>query len=152
MTRGCRSANPEDPQRALARTSSASNRNRSSISSEPEKAEELRKYQESLPARSEVEMIASQLEGSDAPLKDEQRKRLVAVVSEERGRVPMPEFNVGADQKAYAQAANDWQEDYEQRVNAQARTILNSEQYNAYSEYQQWQREMREQFASVRAP
>ena len=56
----------------------------------------------------------------------------------------MPEFNAGDDQ-SNTQAAHDWQEDYEQRVNAQARSILDSEQYNAYTEYQQWQREMREQ-------
>jgi hypothetical protein len=116
-----------------------------------DKAEELRKYQDSMPARGEVEMIARQLEGSDAPLKDDQRKRLVAVLTEERARVPMPEFNGAADQQQYAKATNDWQADYEQRVNAQARSILDSEQYNAYSEYQQWQQEMREEFATTRA-
>jgi hypothetical protein len=116
-----------------------------------DKAEELRKYQDSMPARGEVEMIARQLEGSDAPLKEDQRKRLVTVLTEERARVPMPEFNGGADQQQYAKAANEWQADYDQRVNAQARGILDSEQYNAYSEYQQWQREMREEFATTRA-
>jgi hypothetical protein len=115
-----------------------------------DKAEGFRKYQESLPARGEVEMIARQLDGSDAPLKDEQRKRLIAIITEERGRIPMPQIDQVSDPEAHAKAANDWQEDYEQRVNAQARAILDNEQYDAYSEYQQWQREMREQFAVSR--
>ncbi len=116
----------------------------------PAKAEEFRKYQETMPARGEVEMIARQLEGSDAPLKDDQRKQLIAVIAEERGRVPMPQYESIADPEAYAKLANDWQADYEQRVNAQARAILDNEQYNAYSDYQQWQKEMREQFAVSR--
>ena len=116
----------------------------------PAKAEEFRKYQETMPARGEVEMIARQLEGSDAPLKDDQRKQLIAVIAEERGRVPMPQYDSNADPEAYAKIANDWQSDYEQRVNAQARAILDNEQYNAYSDYQQWQKEMREQFAVSR--
>jgi hypothetical protein len=117
----------------------------------PQKAEEFRKYQESMPARGEVEMIARQLEGSDAPpLKDEQRKRLIAAISEERGRVPMPQFDTDSDPASYSKLANDWQTDYEQRVSAQMRAVLDDAQYNAYSEYQQWQREMREQFAVTR--
>ena len=67
-------------------------------------------------------MIARQLEGSDAPLKDDQRKRLLAVLTEERARVPMPEFNASADQQQRAKAANEWQADYDQRANAQARS------------------------------
>ncbi len=112
-----------------------------------DKAEEFRQYQESMPARGEVEMIARQLEGFDAPLRDDQRKQLVAVISEERARVPMPQYEDILDQQAYMRLADDWQADYEQRVNAQARAILDNEQFNAYSEYQQWQKEMREQFA-----
>lgn len=111
-----------------------------------EKADALRKYQEAEPARGEVEMIANQLEGSDLPLKDEQRSRLVAVVAEERARVPMPEYRIGAGNEKFTQAVTEWQDDYEQRVNAQARNILSPAQLAAYSEYQQWQREMRQQF------
>ena len=106
----------------------------------PAKAEEYRKYQETMPARGEVEMIARQLEGSDAPLKGEQRKRLIAALAEERGRVPMPQYDGNSDPEAYAKLANDWQADYEQLANAQARAILDNEQYSAYSEYQQWQK------------
>jgi hypothetical protein len=117
----------------------------------PQKAEEFRKYQESMPARGEVEMIARQLEGSDAPpLKDEQRKRLVAAISEERGRVPMPQFDANSDPASYSKLANEWQADYEERVSSQMRAILDDDQFNTYSEYQQWQREMREQFAASR--
>lgn len=103
-----------------------------------------------MPARGEVEMIARQLEGTDAPLKDDQRGKLVAALAEERGRVPMPQFDGNGDPETYSKLLNDWQADYEQRANAQARAILDNEQYSTYSEYQQWQKEMREQFAISR--
>lgn len=116
-----------------------------------ERAEALRRYQDSLPARIEADAIAMQLEGSDVPLRDDQRKRLVAALYEERARVPMPEVQSIPDQEKSARAIFAWQDDFEERVNAQARNILNPAQYAAYSDYQRWQKEMREQFAEARA-
>ena len=49
-----------------------------------------------MPARGEVEMIARQLEGSDVPLKDDQRKRLVAVFTEERATGAEPRNSMRA--------------------------------------------------------
>ena len=40
---------------------------------------------------------------------------------------------------------SDWQADYNARVAAQARGILNTEQYTAYDDYEKWQKEMNEQ-------
>ena len=49
----------------------------------------------------------------DAPLNDEQRKRLLAVALEERKRIPMPKPSDERRPEAYAQGAYDWQSDYE---------------------------------------
>ena len=113
------------------------------------KAESLQKYQESLPARSEVDMIARQLEASDNSLSEDQRKRLVAALTEERTRIPQPDYALFGDNELYSKALNDWQNDYNERTAERARGILNSEQDTAYNEYQQWQKEMREQFATM---
>jgi hypothetical protein len=117
-----------------------------------DKAEALQKYQESMPARGEVEMIARQLEGSDAGLSDDQRKHLVAALTEERERVPPPEYVEGADSEQYQKSMAEWQDAYNERAAARAKSILNSEQQTAYTEYQQLQKEMREQFATLGPP
>jgi hypothetical protein len=114
-----------------------------------ERADSLQKYQESLPARSEVEMIAQQFEASDLALTADQRKRLVAALTEERTRIPQPDYSLFGDGELYAKALNEWQDDYTARTAARTRSILNSEQDAAYNEYQQWQKEMREQFATM---
>jgi len=114
----------------------------------PEKLESLEEYQRSLPARQELDMLARQIEGSDAaPLNEDQRKRLLAALIEERKRIPAPQFPTGTDANAddYAKTFSDWQADYNARVAAQARGILNNEQYTAYDDYVKWQKEMNEQ-------
>ena len=59
----------------------------------PEKLESFEEYQRSLPARQELDMLARQIEGSDAaPLNEDQRKRLLAALIEERKRIPSPQF------------------------------------------------------------
>ena len=91
-------------------------------------------------------MLARQIEGSDAaPLNEDQRKRLLAALIEERKRIPSPQFPTGTDASDFAKASIDWQTDYNARVAAQARGILNTEQYAAYDDYVKWQREMSEQ-------
>ena len=112
-----------------------------------DKVEELSRYQESMPARSEVDMLSRQLEGADVALNDDQRKRLIAALTEERTRVPAPEYAQYGDREAYASAMNDWQADYDHRSAARARTILDTQQQSAYSEFQQWQSEMRQNFS-----
>ena len=59
----------------------------------PEKLKLLEQYQQTIPVRQEVDMLARQLEGSDAaPLSDDQRKRLLAAIIEERKLVPPPDY------------------------------------------------------------
>ena len=114
------------------------------------KAAALREYQETLPARMEVEQIARQLEGVDATLSDEQRNRMVTAVAEERKRIPAPQWSNSATPEEYSKAFNEWQADYNERVNNQAKGILNTEQMTAYSDYQKWQQEMQSQIGMPR--
>jgi len=93
-------------------------------------------------------MISQQLEGVDTPLRILPLDLELDVLVEERDRIPMPGYVEGTPQEDMMKAYNDWQSDYEKRVADAARGILTSEQLNTYDEYQQWQREMRQQFAA----
>jgi hypothetical protein len=110
----------------------------------PDKAQSLQEYQESIPARMEVDMLARQLEGNDTALTTEQRQKLVDVYVEERKRVPVPDSYEGMAPEDYQKSMNAWQEDYSRRTAEEAARILNSEQLTAFNEMQQWQKEMRE--------
>jgi outer membrane murein-binding lipoprotein Lpp len=115
------------------------------------KAAAFREYQETIPARMELEQLTRQLEGADATLSDDQQKRMLAALIEERKRIPMPQMSENADADEYTKAYAQWQSDYNERVNAQARSILNNDQMTAYSDYQQWQNEMQQQMHIRRA-
>jgi len=117
----------------------------------PEKAQSLKEYQQSLPARQEFEMLVNQLEGNDVTLTPEQHKKLLAAYIEERNRIPMPSFdgNATRDPTAYHQAYTNWQNEYADRVASEARNILDSSQLNAFNEVQEFQREMRSEFQAV---
>jgi hypothetical protein len=114
----------------------------------PDKAQALKEYQQTLPARSEADMIARQLEDNGVPLNAEQRKDLTKAVVAERARAPMPEFREGMDHADYMKSINDWKTDYDKRIADEASHIFNSEQLSAYNDIQQWQRDLQEQFAS----
>jgi hypothetical protein len=116
-----------------------------------DKAGEYEAYQESMPARQEVDMLARQLDSNDAGLSKEQRDRMVSALSEERKRVPAPKFSETTSREEYNQAMSTWQEDYNQRAASRASSILTSDQQTAYTEYQQWNKEMRQQFEERRA-
>ncbi|HKU91633.1 MAG TPA: hypothetical protein VJP84_17715 [Steroidobacteraceae bacterium] len=118
----------------------------------PDKAVALQEYQETLPARMEVDMLARQLEGYDAALSADQRKRLIDVYVEERKRVPMPEGYEGMDPETYQKSVASWQDDYNRRTAEEAQRILSSDQLTAFNEMQQWQKEMRENMANMPPP
>jgi len=112
----------------------------------PEKLKLLEQYQQTIPVRQEVEALSQQLAGSDASqLSDDQRKRLLAALLEERKINPAPDYRRGITGEDYKTTYLNWQDDYNARVAAQFRGILDSEQYAAYTEYQKWQKEMNEQ-------
>lgn len=116
-----------------------------------DKAEAYQAYQESMPARQEVDMLSRQLDSNDAGLSKDQRDRMVSALAEERKRVPAPKFSESTSREEYNQAMSTWQEDYNQRAASRASSILNSDQQTAYTEYQQWNKEIRQQFEERRA-
>ena len=96
-------------------------------------------------------MLERQLEGIDSTLSKDQRDRMITALAEERKRVPEPRFSDSASREEHAAAALEWQKDYQERAATRARSILSSEQLTTYNEYQQWTREMRQQFEARRA-
>lgn len=116
-----------------------------------DKVELYKQYQDTLPARQEVEMLSRQLEGNDAGLSNDQRDRMITALAEERGRVPAPKLAESVSPEEYNKAMSAWQEDYNERSATRARSILNGDQLAAYNEYQQWSKEMRQSFEARRA-
>lgn len=108
----------------------------------PDKAESFEEFQQSLPARQELEMLARQFDGADTPLNAEQQKRLLAIMIDERKRVPAPSATDVKSYENYAAAYMKWEADYEESVASQARAILNPEQLASYNEYREWQQQM----------
>jgi hypothetical protein len=116
-----------------------------------DKVDAYKAYQNTLPARQEVEMISRQLEANDLALSKSQRDLLVTALAEERQRVPAPKLSESGSREEYNQAMSAWQDDYNQRASTRTSSILNSDQQTTYTEYQQWSREMRQQFEARRA-
>jgi hypothetical protein len=108
-----------------------------------DKAQLFEEYRQSLPARQELDMLARQLDGADAPLSEEQQKRLLEIFAEERKRVPAPTLADAASPEEYWKALATWQSNYEENVTAQTRTVLNAEQLSTFNEYQDWQTQLR---------
>lgn len=116
-----------------------------------DKAEKLEEFQRSMPARQELDMLARQLDGADTPLNEDQQKRLLAVLTEERKRTPSPTMADGTSVEDFSKAYMKWQADYEESVASQVRSVLNSDQLATFDEYQDWQRQMRSQMGVVHA-
>jgi hypothetical protein len=112
------------------------------------KATQFEDYQKTMPARSELLMLSQQLEGVETPLTEDQRTKMLDALVAERERIPVPTYVDGTPQEEMAKTYSDWQADYEKRVADQARGILTTEQLNTFNEYQQWQQQMRQQFAT----
>ncbi len=106
------------------------------------KAEALKDYQDTIPARMEMEQLTRKLVGSDATLSEDQQKRMLTALIDERKRIPMPQMSENSTLEDYSKAYAEWQADYNERVIAQARGILNTEQMTAYTDYEDWQKEM----------
>ena len=116
-----------------------------------DKIDAYKAYQDSMPARQEVDMLSRQLEANDLVLSKDQRARLVTALAEERKRVPQPKFSESVSREEYSKAMTAWQDDYNQRTAMRASSILDGEQQAAYGEYQQWHKEMRQQFEARRS-
>jgi hypothetical protein len=116
-----------------------------------DKMEAYKAYQESAPARQEVDMLSRQLEANDLNLSKDQRDRMVTALAEERQRVPPPKGSEAVSREEFLKDMTAWQEYYNQRTALRASSILTSEQQATYAEYQQWTKEMRQQSEARRA-
>ncbi len=150
--RGDRGSNLTPEQRA-ANWGAQNDKNMSEIAAliGPGKIDAYKAYQDTLPARQEVDMLSRQLEANDMVLSKDQRDRLVTALAEERRRVPQPKLSESVSREEYSKAMTAWQDDYNQRTATRASSILDSEQQTSYSEYQQWHKEMRQQFEARRS-
>src|SRR5688572_21256776 len=115
----------------------------------PDKLATYQEYQESMSVRADVDQVARHLEGLEHSLSAEQRKKLVTAMLEEQKRVPRPEYPSYGDPELHGKAIADWEAQYNERATDRARSILNGDQFASYSEYQQWQRELRENFKTM---
>lgn len=115
------------------------------------KVDEYKAFQETVPARHEVEQLSRQLEANDATLTKDQRDRMVTALSEERKRVPQPKYSESVSREEYMKAMTAWQDDYNQRSATRAGSILTSDQQETYDEFQQLNKDMRRQFEARRA-
>ena len=113
--------------------------------------DEYKAYQQTVPARHEVEQLSRQLEANDVALTKDQRDRMITALAEERQRVPQPNLAESVSREEYSRAMAAWQDDYNQRTATRASSILNTEQRETYGAYQQMNKEMRQQFESRRA-
>jgi hypothetical protein len=143
----------DDPAEATRRAEQTARDNEMAINDliGPDKAIALKEYQETIPARMDVENLVRQLESNEIRLSEEQRKKLVDVYIEERARVPYPQPYDGIEPEAYGKSMASWQDDYEKRVSTEASRILDSGQLAAYNEIQQWHKEMRSQLSVMAA-
>ncbi len=107
-----------------------------------EDARTFAEYQQSLPARQETDVLATQLDGADVPLSASQHKQLTDVLIAERARVPQPEYSAGEDLEKFQKQKSQWQQDYDARVASAASGILSAAQLSALDSFQQAQKEV----------
>jgi hypothetical protein len=108
-----------------------------------DKADEWAAYQKSLPERSQLGMVRDQLEQAGVPMTESQRAQMLAAITEESQRLPRPTPTQGLPPEEMAAQYTQWQSDYDKALLDRAKQVLNTEQYNAYKEYYDWQTEMR---------
>src|SRR5258707_1305193 len=68
---------------------------------------------------------------------------MLAAITEESQRLPRPTPTSGLPQEETFAQMTQWQSEYSKALLDRARQVLNTDQYNAYKEYQDWQTEMR---------
>jgi hypothetical protein len=107
----------------------------------------LAEYQKTLPERHELLAIAGQLEGAGVALTAQQSTRLLAVLADERQRIPEPAPDSTPVEST--QEFNDWQAGHTERVATQARVILSSSQWAVFESYQRELTEQRERLNSL---
>ena len=104
---------------------------------------DLKEYQQTLPQRSQVDVVSRQLEAAGLPMSADQRSDLVTAMVAESKANPRPTLVPGAAPDDVQKQMSDWQESYDKSVSDRAKQVLSSEQYERYHEYEAWMADMR---------
>ena len=116
-----------------------------------EKYAQYEDYQKTLSDRTVLNQFQQQSAGTETALRDEQMQRLIALIKEERTRIPPiidddPARTAENLQKVFNNELVDkqmqWQEDLNKRVLARAGGLLTPEQLKEYAEFQESQYNM----------
>lgn len=89
-------------------------------------------YQKSLGERMQIEQAALQLDAAGVPLKEDQQRKLLDVMVDERERLPRPTWPAGMPPERALAQQREWQDDYEQRLRGRLSGVLTSEQLKQY--------------------
>jgi hypothetical protein len=118
-----------------------------------DKMDEWQAYQQSLPDRSQVNMVNQQLTEAGVPaMTENQRAEMLAAVTDERRNRPQPTLTPGTTPEEQFAQSSEWQAEYEKAVLERAKSILSAEQYRAYKEFQDFQSEMRKSVPRLSGP
>jgi hypothetical protein len=89
-------------------------------------------YQKTLGERMQIEQASLQLEAAGVPMRDDQHRRLLDVMVDERERLPRPAWTAGMPPEQMMVQQRAWQDDYDQRVRDRLTGVLTSEQLKQY--------------------
>jgi len=114
-----------------------------------EKFAQYQDYQKNMSERMQVDQFRQQLDGTDSALKDDQLKRLMSVMAEEREKNPSAlstnpqqgNFEKFMDPNALEKQLQ-WQEELNRRVLERAAEVLAPDQLKSYAEFQTQQLQM----------
>ncbi len=105
----------------------------------------LKEYEQSLGARLEVDQMRDELNAAELPMSDAQRKRLIKAALEEQQQFPRLTFTAEMPEKEIQKLSLAWEREHTERILAQARLVLTTDQYRIYEDVRQSQLEMQEQ-------
>lgn len=109
----------------------------------PDKLPAWEEYQKSMPDRAQVNMVREQMQSVGMPLTEDQRARLLDVVTAHRQSNPRPlPVENTPPEEMFAQSMK-WQEESDRALLESAKSVLTPAQYQHYRDYQEWQSEMR---------
>jgi phage terminase small subunit len=100
-------------------------------------------YQKSLGERMQIEQAALQLEAAGVPLRDDQRRRLLDVMVDERDQAQRPAWNAGTPPEQMMAQLRERQDEYDRRVRSRLSGVLSSEQLKQYDVYRNLQSTLR---------
>jgi hypothetical protein len=112
-------------------------------------AAQWQEYQKTLPEHVQANMFAEQMQNMGAPITDDQRAQLYNIFLEEKPQSTPPPMTSMADAAAREELFKQSmkaQDDRERSILERAKSVLTSEQFERYRDYQAFQAEMRQNF------